>query len=235
MDDMTLAGIVTLRTGDHGSRTGRLPRVTNLTVGRGRAKGLEIRQPWVPRELARFEPIESGWILVNGPRPRLRVRGIWIADAEGALFEPGASVLLTDGLWRMTWDELDVVCELTVDVHPQRLGDAETPYLIDTQVEPRQRTIGTDFMVDSVRPSVHQRHQLAVLFEHLINDEPPPANLCATAAPRLGLTTSQVKNFANKYRERVNRVRGQDLATLEQLGVYLVRVTGVLTESDLSP
>lgn len=235
MDDKVLAGIVSLRIGEQPARAGRLPRKSNLTVGRGRAKGLEIREPWVPRELARFEPVESGWILVNGRRARLRVRGMWIASPEGALFEPAAPILLTAGLWTLSWDELDVVCELAIDIHPERAGDRKTPYLIDTQVEPRQRAIGTDFRVGAVRPSAHQRHQLAVLFEHLITDEPPPTNLSATAASRLGLTESQVKNFANKYRQRINRVRGQDLATLEQLGVYLVRVTRTLTDRDLLP
>lgn len=48
-----------------------------------------------------------------------------------------------------------------------------------------------------------------------------------------GDDTNAVRNLVNRYRQRLNRERSQDLQTTEQLGHYLVRVTGTLSIDDL--
>ena len=126
-----VAGSLTVTVAGSDVCSWRLPREQAVSAGRASTAGIRLSAGWVPHQLARFEPVERGWHLVNGHRTRVRVRN------------------------------------------------------------PR--------------------------------------------AERLGTSEQAIKNAANRYRERLNDRRGHSIETLDDLGYYLVHVTGVLGPDDLEP
>jgi hypothetical protein len=230
-DHHELTGLLTLTVEDV-VRTRRLPRQSVVTIGRGRLNGLEIQAPWVPRELVMFEPTRGGWMAVNGPRARVGLSGLWVDGA--ARFLPKARMLLTDGWWGLTWEELDAPCSVRVDVHPQRPGEQLPSFVLDAGVSRNATYEGTLFGVYGIRMNDLTKHQLAIVFRHLIEQKSAPTNLYRTRAAELGMQTADVRNLVSRIRGRINREREQDLADAEQLGTYLVDVSQMISDKDLT-
>jgi hypothetical protein len=230
-DHRELTGLLTLTVGDV-VRTRRLPRQSAVTLGRGRLNGLEIREPWVPRDLVTFTPTRAGWLAVNGPRARVRLSGLWVDGA--AHFLPKARMLLTEGWWGLAWGELDAPCSVRVDVHPQRPGEQLPSFVLDAGVSLNATYEGTLFGVYGIRMNDLTKHQLAMVFRHLIEQKPAPANLYRTRAAELGMQTADVRNLVSRIRGRINREREQDLVDADQLGTYLVDVSQMISDKDLT-
>jgi hypothetical protein len=230
-DHRELTGLLTLTVGDV-VRTRRLPRQSVVTLGRGRLNGLEIREPWVPRELVTFTPNHAGWLVVNGPRAGVRLSGLWV-DGNGR-FLPRARMLLTEGWWRLAWEELDAPCSVRVDVHPARPGEHLPSFVLDAAVSRRATSQLTSFGVYGITMNDLTKHQLAIVFRHLIEQKPAPTNLYLTGAAELGMQTADVRNLVSRIRSRINRERQQDLANAEQLGAYLVEVSQMISDNDLT-
>jgi hypothetical protein len=230
-DHRELTGLLTLTVGDV-VRTRRLPRQSAVTIGRGRLNGLEIRERWVPRELVTFTPTRAGWLAVNGPRARVRLSGLWVDGA--ARFLPKARMLLTEGWWGLAWDELDAPCSVRVDVHPRRPGEQPPSFVLDAGVSRNATFQGTLFGVYGIRMNDLTKHQLAIVFRHLIEQQPAPTNLYRTRAAELGMQTADVRNLVSRIRGRINRERQQDLADADQLGTYLVDVSQLISDKDLT-
>jgi hypothetical protein len=230
-DRPELTGLLTLTVGDV-VRTRRLPRQSTVTIGRGRLNGLEIQAPWVPRELVTFTPTHAGWLADNGPRARVRLSGLWVDRA--ARFLPRARVLLSEGWWGLAWDELDAPCSVRVDVHPQRPGERLPSFVLDAGVSRNATLQGTLFGVYGIAMNDLTKHQLAIVFRHLIEQEPAPTNLYRTRAAELGIQTADVRNLVSRIRGRINRERQQDLMNADQLGIYLVDVSQMVSDKDLT-
>jgi hypothetical protein len=230
-DRRELTGLLTLTVGDV-VRTRCLPRQSTVTLGRGRLNGLEIQAPWVPRELVTFDPTQGGWLAINGPRVRVRLSGLWVDGA--ARFLPKARMMLSEGWWGLAWEELDAPCSVRVDVHPQRPGERLPSFVLDAAVSRNTTFQGTLFGVYGIRMNDLTKHQLAIVFRHLIEQTPAPTNLYRTRAAELGMQTAEVRNLVSRIRGRINRERQQDLADADRLGVYLVDVSQMISDKDLT-
>jgi hypothetical protein len=230
-DRRELTGLLTLTVGDV-ARTRRLPRQSVVTIGRGRLNGLEIQEPWVPRDLVTFKPVVTGWVAVNGPRARVRLSGLWVDGA--ARFQPKAHIMLAEGQWSLDWEELDAPCSLRVDVHPQRRGEQLPSFVLDAGVSLHATFQGTLFSVYGINMNDLTKHQLAIVYRHLIEQTPAPTNLYRTRADELGMQTADVRNLVSRIRGRINRERRQDLENAEQLGAYLVDVSQMISDKDLT-
>jgi hypothetical protein len=79
------------------------------------------------------------------------------------------------------------------------------------------------------------RYRLAVVFRHLLEDEPAPVHLLRRRAEFLGMTEPDLDWTVQRVRRRVNAARELRLQTVEDLGEYLVLETGALTRADLDP
>lgn len=209
----------------------RLPSASAVTVGRGHDTGARIEEPWVSRNLVTCTPVEQGWTATMGESSRVTLSGIWV---EGqATLVPGATVLLGEGSWALEWPQLDHPCRMAITVWPKHLAPrVDAPYLV--QSRPRQ-AVGTDFAAMQLDLDDLAAYRLAVIFRHVIEDEPAPHRLYETRAVELGLSVSDVRNLVNRTRIRLNRRRECDLADHEALGDYLVRVSNLIGEDDLSP
>ena len=210
-----------------------LPQRHAVLLGRGQGAAIALTPAWVPRTLARLRAGDDGWLLENGPRTRVRVDSRWV---HGAYFQPGALVVLQRGRSSLAWD-LDRPLSASVDVSAAGPARREDPPYALPRGAPRDDSPAalTALAIDHLNLSPLRRHQMAVLFAHLIEDRPAPPNLSAAAGARLGLTEEQVKRVAYRVRERLNRHRGEKLVRLEDLGYYLVVVSGLLGPDDLAP
>ena len=103
-----------------------------------------IPDEWVPRGLARFVPIELGWVVQNGPRARMRIQSPFIGDIVVA---PGAVVAVQTGRSLLSWPELDDTCQLGL-VIGEHTADALQELENGRPTEPS--AVGTDYAVHHV-------------------------------------------------------------------------------------
>jgi hypothetical protein len=179
-----------------------------------------------------FEPTFTGWVAVNGRRARVRLSGLWVDGA--ARFQPKANILLTEGEWTLDWEELDAPCRLDINVHPARPGERLPSFVLDAGISLNATFQGTLFSVYGIKMNDLTKHQLAIIYRHLIEQTPAPTNLYRTRAGELDMVTADVRNLVNRIRGRINRERQQDLANADQLGVYLVEVSQMISDRDLT-
>jgi hypothetical protein len=79
----------------------------------------------------------------------------------------------------------------------------------------------------------HQRHVMALVFRHLLEDKPRPTNLAKAAATEPGMNLELVKKCIRDVKKKVNAQRdGWDL-DLNELGEWLVEKTHFVTLDDL--
>ncbi|MCW2572560.1 MAG: hypothetical protein JWO88_2618 [Frankiales bacterium] len=156
----------------------------------------------------------------------LEVVGPRIVEAR---FRSGAFVLLTRGAWTLSWNarlrlDLAVVTGLTPEQSALPLALAAfDPELF----------AGTDPLSLALRPE--DKHRVAVLFRHLLERTDPPANLARAAAAELDMGEAVVRAYANTLRKRVSEAAHVPLATVEDLGEYLIRMQPVVTRAHLRP
>lgn len=226
-----LVGLVIVRGGGAAPVQRRLPLRRPVTVGRRERHGFELTQEWVPLDLARLTPVADGWLVTNGARTPMSVVNDWIS-AGSATFKPHATVMLQRGEHRISWPGLRFPLALSVSVRPRRLDDRRTPYAVDATVDlgrPARSAGPHPAMDDAVR------YRLAVLYRHLLAEEPAPLRLLRRGAEQLGITEEELDETARRHRRRLNAARGTDLQSLEELGHYLVTRHGELTAADLDP
>lgn len=231
---MDIAGFVTTRVDGFDTAVRRLTQGARSRIGRRERHAFSLREEWIPRDLAELIPIQEGWLIENGGRTRMRVRNTWIEGVE-AFFSQRAMVMLQQGTSVIDWPELDGSLSLTVTIRNERATDRDIPYAVGSEIDAGRPVAGTNLRGREVEMSPGLKHRMAVLFRHLIERSEPPANLCETAAKRLGTSEQAVKNSANRYRQRLNASRGRSLETLEQLGYYLVVTSEAIGTVDLDP
>ncbi len=215
-----------------------------ITIGRSGRAGLKSPSPriQVPRELARLRCTKNGWMLENeggtvGSEPRpVRVIGPIIESPNGALFAPGAFVLLSEGTCTLKWDVGVIV---TVLLEPAGPGSE----LLDEAIDQPHRQVGMGTLsVEPVTLNDLQRRNMAALFAYAIRREPQPREPYAEAARLLGGAPSTVEKNRKlikaqlpKIAQKINKGRAVEnrLTTLDEIGFYLVKVTGTLDEDDL--
>jgi hypothetical protein len=171
-------------------------------------------------------------MLANGTRTRVRVKS---RRADG-YFQANALVALQQGTWDLTWD-LDGECRATAKIDRVRQGEARRmPVALSTKGEYVGRPAPlTDVAAARMKMSPQIRHRLAVLFAYEIEGFPAPPNMCRAAADRIGARERDVLKAAVRIRDRVNALRLARLDSLEELGFYLVHVSGVIGPDDLDP
>jgi hypothetical protein len=203
-------------------------------MGRSPGCAIELTPLWTPRRLASLAPVDGGWLLTNGDRTRVTAVS---RSVRNGVFERGAKVFLQPGQWSLSW-ELDGPCTASVRITsvptdaPERLPYALNDHRGGPTTRPARLTAiaGAEMALSPLT-----RHRLAVLFSHEFEDAAPPDNVCKAAAQRLGVTQAQVKRTALRVRDRLNTRREIPLESLEQLGYYLVHVSGALSPDDLEP
>ena len=211
-----------------------LPLHSVADIGRSPGCAIQMTPPWAPRRLASLAPVDGGWLLTNGDRTRVTAVS---RSVRNGVFERGAKVFLQPGHWRLSW-ELDGPCVANIRITSAPTDAPEhLPYALnDLQAEPAVRRARMTAIAGSeMALSPMTRHRLAVLFSHEFDDAAPPDNVCKAAAQRLGVTEAQVKRTALRVRDRLNARRELPLESLEQLGYYLVHVSGALSPDDLEP
>lgn len=196
-------------------------------VGRSEGSGLRLREAWVPRALARFVPMQLGWLVQNGSRARMRVQNDYLGDA---LTAPGSLVALQAGRSKLSWPELDDTCQLGLVIGE---GVAEGLPELENGRPADSSTVGTDYAVHHVEIKPAVRETMAVVFAHLLTGEPKPANLALAASKRLGRSEQAIKNVTKALRDQINEERWLNLQTLDQLGHYLIGTTRTLSQDDL--
>jgi len=222
----------------------RLNRSDAVTIGRSNRAGLHSPSPRieVPRELARLRCTRSGWVLENEgitvgrPPVSVRVTGPEIQSRNGALYAPRAWVLLGKGEWRLKWD---VGVSVTVILRPL----TETDEIVgDACDQPRRHDGYATFVPETVKLTVLERRNMAALFAYLIRGDPEPKESYAEAARLLGGDPSQrartrdlLRAQLPKITTRINKRRAKDGAVkaFDDIGRYLVDVTGTLSRDDL--
>lgn len=229
---------LSVETDDRG--TWALPKDANVGMGRLPGLGLAIEEDWVPSRLCRFMPYELGWLVQLG-RARGRISNKYLGDV---VFNGRTVVALQPGRTRMSFPELDDIVNVLVVI-----GAGEgtgLPVARDAHDLSTRDRSGTVFVGAELSFTPGQREVLAVAFEHLMHEESrvatpahglargsAPTNIAAHAASRLGKSEQAVKNVITKTRDKLNRERWLNLQTTEQLGQYLVRLTGIITPADL--
>ncbi len=162
----------------------------------------------------------------------------WINQGH---FKPGALIMLQQGDWELTWP-LDERVLLELDIRRVRRSEIDVRRVAHPRpVADRRARALTALPGAHVELSARERQQLAAMFAHLIHGEPPPDNL-VTAAARIfnrnapeseHVSDAEIKQRAHRVRRRINMHRVVALATLHELGEYLVNVAGLLNEADL--
>lgn len=221
-------GRVSLKVGDTVRGTWALPKWENVSVGRLPGAGVHVPNSWVPSRLCRFIPYEMGWLVQLG-RARGRVANKYLGDIT---FGARTVVALQPGKTLVSFPELDDDCKLVVSIGADQ---AEGLALAQDQPDVDEAVARTSYAAGRVELPESHRRVLAVAYEHLIKRHPAPPNVAATAAPRLDMSEQAVKNVITKTRKKVNDERWLNLATTEQLGHYLVRLSRNLTWDDLPP
>lgn len=213
----------------------RADPVGEILIGRAAFHGLALEEDWVPRVLATLVPSGRWWLLVNGSSTSVRVRNGWVE----AVFPADGVVALPAGLTELSWPSLVDPVRITLDVggavdeRMQRLRPES-----DEVDALRAEFVGTAWAVGDRRgPDLlepQQRRAMAHLFRHLLEGTPRPKNLMRPAAEALGISEEALKQQARRVRARVNAERFQKLATLDDLGEYLVERAAVVTSTDLN-
>jgi hypothetical protein len=108
--------------------------------------------------------------------------------------------------------------------------------------QPQRHTGMGTLLPDPVKLNELQRRNMAALFAYAIRRQPLPREPYAEAARLLGGAPSTQEKNRNllkaqfpKIKRRINKNRAVEdrLTTLEEIGFYLVTVTGTLDEDDL--
>lgn len=221
-----------------------LGKPDRVTIGRSDRAGLQSPSPRieVPRELARLRCTQKGWMLENeggtvGSKPKpVRVIGPDILSPDGAVFGPHAFVLLSKGSWTLKWD-VGVVVRIALkpaDEGIETVGDA-----VD---EPARSGGMATMFPEPLKLSDLQRRNMTALFAYLIRGEPQPTDPYAEAARLLygdfetrERARNLIKSQHRRIAQRISRVRpaSDQVSSLEELGHYLVSVTGTLDINDL--
>lgn len=234
-DRSHLVGIAIVRGGGVAPVQRRLPRKSPVSLGSRERHGLLLLSEWVPKDVATFTPIDEGWVVENGPRSRMRMESEWVETGSVTLLPHGLAVVQR-GETRLTWNGLDKPLSLSVSVRTRRLDDARIPFVVDSTIDgqPVPET-GSYLGLQDTPMSAALRYQMAVLFRHLIEGEAPPLHLLKKRSEQLGISEADLDGVAQRYRRRLNALRGVNLDSIEELGEYLVRTTGELTHADLEP
>lgn len=206
-----------------------------IVLGRSAVNGLVLNEEWAPRVLAVLVPTPRCWLVVNGPSARMQGKSAWgPIDAP-----PDAIVAISGGVTDLRWtaalDHMRVKLNVgaPVDSLPMLRPEAEDVQRlraarIGTLWRPERREVA-----ELLAPQ--QRHTMAHLFRHLLDEKPRPKNITKPAAEALGIPVDTLKKRAAAVRDRVNRERFQKLRTLDELGEYLVERANLVTLDDLRP
>ena len=218
-----MKAVLTVHVGGRDSEARRLPD-EDIVVGRGMGWGFRRDDTWCSRMLLDLEPTERGWVAYNH-QDGLAVQGPQVVEAR---YNKGAFVLLGRGSWVLSWDTrfrlvLEVLPTLTAELAALPLATATLE--LDALMSTDPTTLGL---------SRTDKHRLAVLFRHLLERRPAPANLARAAAEHLDMTEPVVRAYANAVRRRVSQIGHVDLPTVDALGDYLVHVRGIVTRADLA-
>jgi len=227
----------------------RLDQSAPVTIGRSKRAGLHSpsNRIDVPRELARLRYTKSGWLLENEgttvgrPPKSVRIEGPDILARNGARFAAHAWVLLAEGDWTLTWD-----VGVTVIVRLQPCNHHDTGIGIAAD-QPKGNAVAATIAPDVVTLNASERRNMAALFAYLIRGKPEPKELYAEAARVLGggpderqKNRALIKAQLPKIAQRINRARNrgtkdaQDfLRSADDVGRYLVELTGTIGEEDL--
>lgn len=225
----------------------RLGTSAAVTIGRSPRAGLLSPSPRieVPRELARLRCTRAGWMLENEgstagrlPKP-VRVAGPSIRSPHGATFQPRAWILLDRGDWTLEWDVgVAVIVRLTAET----TAHAHLEVAVD---DPRAAQGMATIAQDPISLTALQRRQLAALFAYLIRGEDEPetpylvaarlleSDPAAQAHAREVVKSSVFPNVRRKVNSERRRWGLDGLRTLDEVGRYLVDVTGTLGADDL--
>jgi hypothetical protein len=144
--------------------------------------------------------------------------------------------MLQRGAHHLTWPDVGGPVAIAVTVRTRRLDDARIRYAVDNRIDTRGTPgVGSYLGVQEAPMSAALRYRLAVVFRHLLEPEPEPLHLLRRRAAYLGMTEEDLDWTVQRYRRRLNVVRGLDLQTVEEMGDYLVNQTGDLVRADLDP
>ncbi|CAN5218412.1 hypothetical protein BH09ACT6_BH09ACT6_15470 [soil metagenome] len=221
----------------------QLDQSNAVTIGRSDRAGLRSPSPRleVPRELARLKCTRSGWLLENEgftvggtPKP-VRITGPDIKSRNGAVFASHAWVLLSRGNWTLKWD---VGVTVTVTLTPLSKDSVDMQRAAD---QPRRSSGMFTVAPEPVRLTALERRNMAALFAYIIRNETMPKEIFAEAARLLGGDAEArkgnralIKAQLPKVTKRINRMRahGDALSSHEEIGYYLVDVSGTLSSDD---
>lgn len=225
-------------------------------VGRHPDSCVLLDEEWVSRRQAEIVVLETGWVVTNGFRTRMKAESNLI-KAEAGL--GGAVWVPTRGTMRLWWPELphELVLQANAPVEqaaalPLRPG-VRVPKLAGVgtvmpqrhrpvqgaglQAHLRQRLDGQpapeDDQLDERPFELLQKQRLAVLFRHEILGNARPRNLYAVAATSLGVSQASLKQLVHRTLQRLNSSRAVPLASVHALGHYLVHTAEELTADDL--
>lgn len=230
-----LVGLVVVRGAGAPVAQWRLPHRSTASVGRKERYAFALRPEWVPRDLGVFTPVEEGWLFSNTARGPMRVETDFVVTGS-AVYRPDAIVMLQRGDHRISWEGLGKPVGVSVTVRTRRLDDQRVPFAVDSAVDAADGTASFGHLgIPDAPMSAALRYRLAVLFKHLIEDEPEPRNLLESRAQALGMTAADLEATAHRYRRRLNAVHGLDLQSIDELGDHLVRKSDELDRADLEP
>ncbi len=207
----------------------------DVLIGRAATHGLSLEEDWVPRVLATLVPTERCWLVVNGPSARMKVTNRWVRCATAT----DAVVALPEGTTDLRWPSLPDPLRVRLDVGGQVVGPVQRLNPEPDDVDEVRRGMSGTLMVPGGRGDndllrAEQRHEMAELFRHLlVTGEPRPVPLVAPAAERLGMKPELLKKHADRLRERLNKGRFQNLASMDELGEHLIRA-GAIDREDLN-
>ncbi len=221
-------GRVGLKVADRVRGAWALPAYERVSVGRLPGVGIHIPDSWVPSRLCRFLPYEQGWLVQLG-RARATVRSKYLEDVT---FRARTIVALQPGRSLLSFPELDDYVRIAVVIGADQGAGLPVAQDVRGREETEFRTVYPGAEADL---TPQQRRVLAVAFLHLMTEQPPPANLAAAAAARLGTTEANVKVTLGTVRKKVNAERWMNLEKNDQVGHYLVRLTRTITLADVPP
>ena len=230
----SLVGLVVVRGGGAPVVQRRLPRRASASVGRRERHAFEVKPEWVPKDLGTFTAVDEGWLFTNLSRAWMRIESDFILTGSAG-FRPEAITMLQRGDHRISWEGLGKPVGISVTIRTRRLEDQRIPYAVDSSIDGAALGTGSYLGVTDAPMSAALRYRMAVLFQHVIDNEAEPRNLLQKRAEALGMTEEDLAETAHRYRRRLNVVHALDLQTLEELGEYLVLKGDQLTRDDLHP
>lgn len=116
---------------------------------------------------------------------------------------------MTQGFWRFDWSELDGPCGIRVDVHPWRPEERVPPFVLDAGVARHATFEGTQFSVYGITLNDLTKHQLAIVYRHLIDQTSAPTNLYRTRAGELGMKTADLRLEVRRSSSPIHRIDAQ--------------------------